>query len=181
MGAERGAPDHAAVLGAGVAAVLTSVFADGPWVWFSTLVGVTLIALIVGFYRLPRKEPGRAGRYWRDLAALSLVTGFCAMIAIAPAIQSAWIPHPDFAECTPLARYAAASVDAPFGMVSAADARQVRTHAYDDALEACKADTTTQWLPVYGIALAAAVFAGTAAWPRLEGRRARDLQGGSTE
>jgi hypothetical protein len=90
-GSDQTRIDQAAVLGAGLAAVIAVSLGPGSWGWWSTGVGVTLLALIVGFYSVPpRTEPPL--RRARQLLALAAVAGFCATIALAYAWQT-WGPY----------------------------------------------------------------------------------------
>jgi len=87
MGVAHDAPGQAGVMGIALAAVLTATLAQGSWQWFSSYIGVTLIAVIFSFYRLPGWVPGLGSAYMRNLAAFSLVVGLCVAITLAPVLQ----------------------------------------------------------------------------------------------
>ncbi|GGT74846.1 hypothetical protein P6B95_01265 [Streptomyces atratus] len=77
IGASHDTPGQPGGIGIALAAVLTAALAQGSWQWFSTYIGVTLLALIFSFYRLPTWIPGLGSTYMRNLAAYSLVVGLC--------------------------------------------------------------------------------------------------------
>ncbi len=103
-------PGQSGVIGIALAAVLTAALAQGSWQWFSTYVGVTLLAVIFSFYRLPTWRPGLGSAYARNLAAYALVVGLCVAITLAPMLQRwAWLfPMPETRDsCPELGRYEA--------------------------------------------------------------------------
>ncbi|KND26052.1 hypothetical protein [Streptomyces acidiscabies] len=164
---------QAGVIGIGLAAVLTFALAVGSWQWFATYTGVTLIAVIVSFCRLPAWESGVRSAYARSLAAYSLVVGLCAAIALAPALQRwSWLfPMPDTRDrCPALGTYERLRAEAELGELAdrgrgvLAQVGEVRA---EGAVADCLSATTTLWLPVY--AAGVAVLVGVAAW--LVGRR----------
>jgi hypothetical protein len=168
IGAGHDTPGQPGVIGIALAAVLTAALAQGSWQWFSTYIGVTLLALIFCFYRLPTWIPGLGSTYTRNLAAYSLVVGLSVAITLAPALQRwAWLfPMPGTrARCPELGRYedirAEAALANLVGRDSAAlaHAQEVQSH---DAVADCLSATTTLWLPVYGAG--AAVLVGLGAW-----------------
>ncbi|MGY5125401.1 hypothetical protein [Streptomyces nigrescens] len=168
LGAGRDTPGQPGVIGIALAAVLTAALAQGSWQWFSTYVGVTLLAVIFSFYRLPTWRPGLGSAYARNLAAYSLVVGLCVAITLAPMLQRwAWLfPMPGTrGACPELGKYeairAAAALANLAGRDSAALARAQAAQSHV-AVADCLAATTTLWLPVYGAG--AAVLAGLGAW-----------------
>ncbi|MEU6081508.1 hypothetical protein [Streptomyces sp. NPDC047108] len=167
-GAGRDTPGEPGVIGIALAAVLTAALAQGSWQWFATYVGVTLLALILTFYRLPACRPGAVLGYLRNLTAYSMVVGLCVAIALAPALQRwAWLfPMPGTRDaCPEMGDYAVLQAEADLAGLAGRDpaavthAQRIQSHA---ALSDCLAATTTQWLPVYGAG--AAVLVGVTAW-----------------
>ncbi|WP_460063091.1 hypothetical protein [Streptomyces sp. YKOK-I1] len=168
---------RAGVLGTALAGVLAFALASGSWQWFSTYLGVTLLAVVFSFTRPPAPAPGGRSVYLRNLTAYSLVVGLCAALAVAPAMQRwAWFfPMPGTrADCARLGSYASLQAQAALsglggrdGAALASAQRDLSRHAVDD----CLASTTTLWLPVY--AFAAALLAAFGAWSisRAGGRR----------
>ncbi|MFJ6655846.1 hypothetical protein ACIQNG_05695 [Streptomyces sp. NPDC091377] len=179
-GADPGAAGRAGVLGTALAGVLAFALSSGSWQWFSTYLGVTLLAVVFAFTHPPgpppgpvsppvaavpaasSPAPGARGAYVRGLTVYSLVVGLCAALAVAPAIQRwAWFfPMPGTrTACAHLGRYAALQTEAALGGLAGRDGAAL-TYAQDDrsvhAVDDCLAATTTLWLPVY--ALAAAVL-----------------------
>ncbi|MES9511320.1 hypothetical protein ABWJ92_33800 [Streptomyces sp. NPDC000609] len=161
-------PGQPGVIGIALGGVLTAALAQGSWQWFATYIGVTLLALVFCFYRLPAWDPGLGSMYMRNLAAYSLVVGLCVAITLAPALQRwAWLfPMPGTrAGCPELGRYegikaeAALSTLASRDSVALAHAQEAQSHA---AVADCLSATTTLWLPVYGVG--AAVLMGVGAW-----------------
>ncbi|MFD4633497.1 hypothetical protein ACFVYR_32380 [Streptomyces sp. NPDC058284] len=153
--ASRDASGQAGVIGIGLAAVLTAAFAQGSWQWFATYIGVTLLAVIFSFYRLPPWAPGLRSAYLRNLLAFSLVVGLCTAIALAPMLQRwAWLfPMPGTrASCPELGAYARLHAEAALADLAHRDAaalavaQDVQSH---DAVADCLSATTTLWLPVY--------------------------------
>ncbi|WP_232837971.1 hypothetical protein [Streptomyces atratus] len=168
IGASHDTPGQPGVIGIALAAVLTAALAQGSWQWFSTYIGVTLLALIFSFYRLPTWIPGLGSTYMRNLAAYSLVVGLCVAITLAPALQRwAWLfPMPGTRSgCPELGRYEGIRTEAALANLvdrdsaAVAHAQEIQTH---DAVADCLSATTTLWLPVYGAG--AAVLVGLGAW-----------------
>ncbi|AZK94904.1 MULTISPECIES: hypothetical protein [Streptomyces] len=165
------APDsgsQAGVIGIALGGVLAAVLAQGSWQWFSTYIGATLLALIVCFYRLPRRTPGSGATYFRNLTAYSMVVGLCVAITLAPALQRwSWLfPMPGTrGSCPKLGVYAseqaaaALSATPGFSPTALAAAQRAQSH---EAVADCLSSTTTRWLPAY--AAAVAVLVGIAAW-----------------
>ncbi|MFE5588492.1 hypothetical protein, partial [Kitasatospora sp. NPDC056531] len=117
-GAGRGAGDRPGVLGIALAAVLAFALASGSWQWFSTYLGLTLLAVIFSLAGVPVRTPGAGSGYVRNLTAYSLVVGLCAAIAVAPAMQRwAWLfPMPGTrSACAHLGDYAALRAQAALG------------------------------------------------------------------
>jgi hypothetical protein len=158
-GAGAGPSTQPGVIGLALAAVLAAALAQGAWEWFSTYIGLTLLAAITAFYRPPAWVPGRMAVFWRELAAYSLVVGLSVSIIIAPAMQRwAWLfPMPGTRRmCGRVGSYASAHVAA-----SGPDGRAVeyvRAIQRHTAATDCLAATTTRWLPVYGLAAALLTF-----------------------
>jgi hypothetical protein len=168
MGAGPDTSGQAGIIGIALGAVLAAAFAQGSWQWFASYIGLTLLAVIISFYRLPTWTPGPGSAYLRNLAAFSLVAGLCVAIALAPVLQrTAWLfPMPGTRRrCPGVGRYAGIEAEAALGdmvgrdTAALAQARQVKIH---EAVADCLSATTTLWLPVYGFG--AAVLVGLAAW-----------------
>ncbi|MFI0263610.1 hypothetical protein ACH4OW_31830 [Streptomyces sp. NPDC017056] len=160
-----------------LAAVLTAALAQGSWQWFATYIGVTLLAVIFCYYRLPTWAPGLRSAYVRSLAAFSLVVGLCIAIALAPMLQRwAWLfPMPGTrGKCPALGTYESLRTEAELANPAGRDAAAL-VHAQDvhrhTAVADCLSVTTTLWLPVY--AAGAAVLVGLGAWSvdRVRARR----------
>ncbi|MEU6370027.1 hypothetical protein ABZ876_30970 [Streptomyces sp. NPDC046931] len=171
------APPQPGVVGIALAAVLTAAFASGSWQWFATYIGVTLLALIFCFHRLPACTPGRRGAYLLNLAAYAVVVGLCVAIAVAPMLQRwPWLfPMPGTRnECRELGRYERAVVEASLGdlagreRTAVAYAQNIKSH---EAVADCLAATTTLWLPVYGFGMAVLVGVGAWSFDRNRNRR----------
>ncbi|MDQ0688585.1 hypothetical protein QFZ56_007548 [Streptomyces achromogenes] len=167
-GANRGTGNRAGVLSTALAGVLAFALSSGSWQWFSTYLGVTLLAVILSFTRPPTAAPGARWEYVRALTAYSLVVGLCVALAVAPAMQRwAWFfPMPGTrAECAHLGRYAALQAQAALGDLGGHDSAAL-VYAQGDqsrrAVNDCLASTTTLWLPVY--ALGAAFLAALGSW-----------------
>ncbi|MFD7666107.1 hypothetical protein [Streptomyces sp. NPDC059788] len=173
----RDASGQPGVIGIGLAAVLTAALAQGSWQWFATYIGVTLLAVIFGFYRLPVWTGGLRSTYVRNLAAYAMVVGLCAAIALAPMLQRwAWLfPMPGTrGRCPALGTYESIRTEAALSDLAGRDraalaqAQDVNSHA---AVADCLSATTTLWLPVY--AAGAAVLVALGAWA-LDRARARN-------
>ncbi|MFE6826515.1 hypothetical protein [Streptomyces sp. NPDC057690] len=176
----HGVPGQAGVIGIGLAAVLTFALAEGSWEWFAAYIGVTLLAVIVSFYRLPPWAPGLRCTYAWNLVAYSLVVGLCVAIALAPALQrSAWLlPMPGTrGDCRELGTYESLRTEAALGNLAGRDgaalarAQDIQRH---DAVADCLASTTTLWLPLYGLGAAVLVGAGALTYDRARARRDAD-------
>lgn len=166
-----GVPDasgQSGVIGLALAAVLTAFLAQGSWQWFAVYIGLTLLAVIFTFYRLPTWTPGLRSAYVRNLVAYSLVVGLCVAITLAPMMQRwAWLfPMPGTrSRCAALGTYESIRTEA--ALANLADragaalphAQAVQSH---DAVAGCLSATTTLWLPVY--AAGAALLVGLGAW-----------------
>ncbi|WP_327686520.1 hypothetical protein [Streptomyces sp. NBC_00467] len=168
------------VIGIALAAVLAAALAQGSWQWFATYIGVTLLAVVFAFYRLPAWTPGIRSAYARNLAAYSLVVGLCVAIALAPALQRwAWLfPMSGTRRgCIEMGKYEAIRAGAALANLSGRDstalayAQKAQSH---DAVAVCLAATTTQWLPVY--AVGAAVLVGVGVWSCDRARAAKETQ-----
>ena len=168
MGVAHDAPGQAGVIGIALAAVLTATLAQGSWQWFSSYIGVTLLAVIFSFYRLPGWVPGLGSAYMRNLAAFSLVVGLCVAITLAPVLQrsASLFPMPGTrSECPAVGRYEGIQAEAALANLAGRDraaltyAREIKVH---EAVADCLSATTTRWLPVYGFG--AAVLVGLGVW-----------------
>jgi SAM-dependent methyltransferase len=79
--------DQAALLGASLAVVLTQFFGAGAWGWWSTGVGLTLLLIVLAYFRIssgPKLGWRRVGR----LLGFAAVIGLCSTVALAYAVQS---------------------------------------------------------------------------------------------
>jgi hypothetical protein len=175
------APAQAGVIGIGLAAVLTFALAQGSWEWFAAYIGVTLLAVIFSFYRLPPWAPGLRSTYVQNLVAYSLVVGLCVAIALAPALQrSVWLlPVPGTrSDCQELGTYESLRTEASLANLTGRDSAAL-AYAQDtqrhDAVADCLASTTTRWLPLYGLGAAVLVGLGTWFFDRTRARREADL------
>ena len=171
VGGERVAGD-AGVLGTALAVVLAFAFAQGSWEWFSTYLGVTLLAVVLSFGRVPLPVPGRWAVYAWSLVAYSLVVGLCAALALAPALQRwDWL-FPASATrqgCVEAGRYESLLTQAALGDLAGRDGdalAHVQREQSRQAVDDCLAATTTRWLPVYAMGAALLVGAGSWAWAR---------------
>lgn len=179
IGAGRDTPGQPGVIGIALAAVLTAALAQGSWQWFSTYIGLTLLAVIFSFYRLPTWMPGLGSAYMRNLAAFSLVVGLCVAITLAPVLQrSAWLfPMPGTRRgCPETGRYEGIQAEAALANLVGRD-RAALAHAQaakvHDAVADCLSATTTLWLPAYGFG--AAVLVGLGAWCLDRGRVRKEM------
>ncbi|WP_244942472.1 hypothetical protein [Streptomyces sioyaensis] len=153
------------VIGIALAAVLTAALAQGAWEWFATYIGVTLLAVIFSFYRLPAWTPGLKPAYARNLAAYSLVVGLCAAITVAPMMQRwKWLfPMPGTRSgCVGVGAYEGSRVALTNPTGDEAAALAYAHFQRHNAVADCLAATTTRWLPVYGAG--AAVLVCLSAW-----------------
>ncbi|MFF3273670.1 hypothetical protein ACFYWU_22505 [Streptomyces chrestomyceticus] len=175
-GAVHTAPGGSGVIGIGLAAVLTAAFAQGSWQWFATYVGVTLLAVILSFYRLPPRAPGLRPAYLANLTAFSLVVGLCTAITLAPMMQRwAWLfPMPGTRDrCPELGTYESIRTEAALAGLTGRDGAAL-AHAQDvhrqTAVADCLSATTTRWLPVYAAGVAVLVGLGAWAYDRARAR-----------
>ncbi|MEU1424468.1 hypothetical protein [Kitasatospora sp. NPDC005751] len=157
------------VLGTALAVVLAFSFAEGSWQWFSTYLGVTLLAVVLSFGRVPVRTPGRRVGYACGLAAYALVVGLCVALALAPALQRwDWLfPMPGTRQSCPEAgRYESLRTQAALGGLAGADPDALESAQREQSravVDDCLAATTTHWLPVYALG-AALLVGGAAAW-----------------
>lgn len=175
-GAGHDAPGQSGVIGIGLAAVLTFALTQGSWQWFATYIGVTLLAVIFSFYRLPTWTSGLRSTYVRNLVAYSLVVGLCAAVAVAPMLQRwAWLfPMPGTRDrCPALGTYESIRTEAALANLAGRDAAAL-AHAQDvqshDAVADCLSATTTLWLPVYAAGAAVLVGLGACSLDRVRAR-----------
>lgn len=178
VGADRrGTGDQPGVLGIALAAVLAASLAQGSWQWFSTYLGVTLLAVIFSFGRLPAWTPGPRSAYLRSLAAYSLVVGLCVAIALAPALQRwKWLfPMPGTRrQCLELGRYESLRAQGSLGNLTGRDSAALAYEQRDQSQQAvadCLAATTTRWLPVFAVGTALPVGLGSWSSGRARARR----------
>jgi hypothetical protein len=178
VGAGHDAAGQPGVIGIALAAVLTAALAQGSWQWFATYIGLTLLAVVFAFYRLPTWTPGIRSAYVRNLVAFSLVVGLCVAIALAPVLQRwAWLfpMSGTRGECPELGTYEGIRAEAALANLAGRDsaalayAQAVESH---DAVAVCLAATTTQWLPLYGAG--AAVLVGVGVWSRDRARAKKE-------
>jgi|GEM_PF-2794139 len=123
-GASHDASGQPGVIGIALAAVLTAALAQGSWQWFSSYIGLTLLAVVFSFYRLPTWTPGPGSAYMRNLTAFSLVVGLCVAITLAPALQRwAWLfPMPGTRRvCPETGRYAGLQTEAALAGLAGRD------------------------------------------------------------
>ncbi|MFJ2577187.1 hypothetical protein [Kitasatospora aureofaciens] len=167
----------AGVLGTALAVVLAFSLAQGSWEWFSTYLGVTLLAVVLSFGRAPVPEPGRRAAYAWSLAAYSLVVGLCVALTLAPALQRwDWLfPMPGARRgCVESGRYGSLRTQATLGELAGRDADALAYMQREQSRQAvndCLAATTTRWLPVYALGAALLVGAGLWSWARARARR----------
>ncbi|GHH65213.1 hypothetical protein GCM10018781_17360 [Kitasatospora indigofera] len=166
------------VLGTALAVVLAFSLAEGSWEWFSTYLGLTLLAVILSFGRVPARTPGRGTAYGWSLAAYSLVVGLCVALALAPALQRwDWLfPMPATRQgCVESGRYESLRTQAALGDLAGQDAEALAHTQQEQGHQVvvdCLAATTTRWLPVYALGTALLVGAGSWVWGRARVRRA---------
>ncbi|MER7706937.1 hypothetical protein ABTX81_29065 [Kitasatospora sp. NPDC097605] len=167
--AAAGGDADAGVLGTALGVVLAFSLAEGSWEWFSTYLGLTLLAVVLAFGRVPVR---RAVGYGWHLAAYSLVVGLCVALALAPALQRwDWLfPMPGTREgCVQAGRYESLHTKAALGDLAGQDAAAL-AYAQDRqsrvAVDDCLSATTTRWLPVYALGTALVVSGGAWVWGR---------------
>ncbi|MGW4552528.1 hypothetical protein ACWEOV_02620 [Streptomyces sp. NPDC004365] len=176
-GASHDASGQPGVIGIALAAVLTAALAQGSWQWFSSYIGLTLLAVVFSFYRLPTRTPGPGSAYMRNLTAFSLVVGLCVAITLAPALQRwAWLfPMPGTRRvCPETGRYAGLQTEAALAGLAGRDGAalaHVRETKIHEAVADCLSATTTLWLPVYGFGAAVLVALGAWCLDRARARR----------
>ena len=82
--------DQAALMGAAVAAVFALVLSPGEYTLLEVVVGITLGAVLLGYYRAPRHH-----FLWRDAlakaSALGAVGALCLSLIVAPVLQNYWL------------------------------------------------------------------------------------------
>ncbi|MEU5241922.1 hypothetical protein ACH4UR_16615 [Streptomyces lydicus] len=86
-------PGQPGVIGIALAAVLTATLAQGSWQWFSTYIGVTLLAVIFSFHR--RAEAALANLAGRDSGALAQAQAHQSHVAVADCLSATttvWLP-----------------------------------------------------------------------------------------
>jgi hypothetical protein len=84
--------DEAALMGAALAAIVALVVSPGEYGKLSSMIGATLLFVILAFYRLELR-PGSPFRAFFRGAALAAVTGLCACLLISWPVQNHWNDH----------------------------------------------------------------------------------------
>jgi hypothetical protein len=148
--------DQAALMGAALAAIITLVITPGAWDLFSTVVGVTLLSVLAGYYR-PAKELGKIKALNAITKALALgaVAGLCICLAIAQYVQNHHLSTSDQQECSAIsnafaykeANEVAAGNRQPAYTSTIADVDLLLTESYWDGYGNCLAGRTTARLP----------------------------------
>ncbi len=180
-GNDRRVAGDPGVLGTALAVVLAFSLAQGSWEWFSSYLGLTLLAVVLSFGRVPARPTEHRGAYAWGLAAYSLVVGLCLALALAPALQRFdWLfPMPGARHTCPLSgRYEALRTRAALGALAGADRTALAWTQRSQGARAvadCLAATTTRWLPAYalGTALLVGAVSWVWGWTRERGRAAR--------
>ncbi|MFF2546030.1 hypothetical protein ACFVUY_26135 [Kitasatospora sp. NPDC058063] len=168
---------RAGVLGTALAAVLAFSLSSGSWQWFSTYIGLTLLAVVLSSTRPPTRAADAGAGYARSLAAYALVIGLTVALALAPAMQRwSWLfPMPGTRrDCPHLGDYARLQAQAALGDLAAGDGAALATAQDQQARHAvadCLSATTTLWLPVYALAAALLAVLLVLLLDRVRGRR----------
>jgi hypothetical protein len=169
--------DQAALMGAAIAAIITLVLGSGPWELLSSVIGVSLIAILVGFYR-----PQWRGTSRREVVdsltqglALAAVGALCVCLSIAYFVQTHFLADRVYSNCQQVAEAAKLSQDAepvePF-------ATQIEDNAFGDCLgRETTARFPQMWLGAFLLLLTAYVV--TYSVMRLHSGGTRSRQGRS--
>jgi hypothetical protein len=175
-GADR-RTDQAALMGAALAAIITITLGPGAWDRFSTVVGITLLSVLAGYYR-PVTKLGelRAANATTKALALGAVAGLCTCIAIAQYVQDYRLSDWEEEECKDIANAAAyreanevaASNRQPAYTSTTADVDLLRRVNYDDTYGNCLGGATTARLPWiwFRVSFAIAAIYLAAYWSR---------------
>ena len=155
---DRGSVDRAALLGTTLAAVVALTFGGrGAWEWLASVVGLALLALLVGFLRLPTDAHGSR----RELLALSGVTALCATLVVSAPLQIVLsVATPIGPDCAASGAAAAAEVVAERPTLGPLVARRAEADAAGSATGECLGAATNRWLWVPAAGFAVLVFAG---------------------
>ncbi len=156
--------DRAALLGTTLAAVVALTFGgSGPWDWVATAVGLALLAVLIGYYRLPPDaDEGHLRR--RELMALSAVAALCTTLVVATPLQLILESATPVGEtCAATGRVAAAGVrgDERHRGVSETDLAMAADEAAATAEGACLGAAANAWLWAPAVGFAGLIFLGT--------------------
>jgi hypothetical protein len=136
--------DQAALMGAVLAAVLAIFLPKGRWDRSGIGVGVALVAIIAGYYRVPPKKPKEWFDAWTRAAALAGVTALCLCIALAyPAQQKSIHKYEYQCEQENLKKY-------PY----------LKADRLDELIDNCVGDKAGRRLQPAWLALAIGIFFG---------------------
>lgn len=152
--------DRAALLGTSLAAVVALTFGgQGPWEWLASVVGLALLTVLLGYFRLPDGEPAPR----RERLAVSAVSALCATLVVAPGLQAFLaVATPVGGDCADVGAVASAVVVAqPVGLTPSV-VRAAATQAAETAYGDCLGATTNRWLWAPALVLAALGYAATA-------------------
>jgi hypothetical protein len=159
--------DRAALLGTTLAAVVALTFGgSGPWDWVASAVGLALLAVLIGFFRLPSAADGERVRR-RELFALSAVAALCATLVLATPLQLLLeVATPVGPTCAATGEVAAASArdTGRSASLSEQDLASAAAEASRSAEGTCLGAAANHWLWVPPIALVGLIFVGTNQW-----------------
>jgi hypothetical protein len=155
--------DRAALLGATLAAVVALTFGgSGPWDWVATTVGLALLAVLVGYYRLPAASDGPRLQV-REAMALSAVAALCATLVVATPLQLLLEWGTSVGErCAATGRVAATGLrgDERYRGVPEADLAAAADDAAATAEGNCLGAAANIWLWVPGAGFTGLIFLG---------------------
>lgn len=155
--------DRAALLGTTLAAVVALTFGgSGPWDWIATAVGLALLAVLVGYYRLPTAAAGSRPEL-REALAVSAVAALCATLVVATPLQLLLESATSVGErCAATGRVAAAGVrgDDRHRGVSGADLDAAAGEAAATAAGTCLGAAANLWLWVPAVGFTGLIFLG---------------------
>ncbi len=159
--------DRAALLGTTLAAVVALTFGgSGPWDWVATAVGLALLAVLAGYYRLPSGSDAAHLRR-REALAMSAVAALCATLVVATPLQLFLESATPVGErCAATGRVAAAGVrgDDRHRGVPESDLAKAADEAAATAEGACLGAAANAWLWVPAAGFAGLIFLGTSRW-----------------
>jgi hypothetical protein len=151
-GAATRSVDRAALLGTSLAAVVALTFGGrGPWEWLASVVGLALLAVLLGFFRFSPDEAVP----WRERLALAAVGSLCATLVVAAPLQVVLSTTSAGAFCHDVA--AAAGLREGAGLPPAL-ARRAAAQAAATADGDCLGSVTNGWLWAPALLLAALGF-----------------------